>query len=86
MTKETATPKARKARSTRGDAARNKAGKFTNTLIRTQRSLAALCGSLNEEQRNAIFAALDAEFEKTFSALQNPPPPAPVEAEFVLPA
>ena len=86
MTKDTATPKVRKTRSTKGDAARNKAAKFTNTLIRTQRSLSAMTGLLNEEQRNAIFAALDAEFEKTFAALQQPVAPPVPEAEFVLPA
>jgi hypothetical protein len=87
MTKETAaTPKARKARSTKADAARTKGSKLTNISIRAFRSIAAIAGSLNEEQRNAIFTALDAEQERLFSALQNPPPPPPAEAEFVLPA
>lgn len=86
MPKETAAPKVRKARSTKNDAARNKAAKFTNASIRAQRHIAALAGSLTEEQRNAVFTALDAESEKLFAALQNPPTPAPAEAEFVLPA
>jgi hypothetical protein len=86
MTKDAATPKARKARSSKGDAARNKASKFVNSLIQTQRKLAALSPSLNEEQRSTIFSVLDAELEKTFAILQNPPAPAPPEAEFVLPA